>query len=167
MTHPTAQIEPEKIHLNEVRLLQSHFGTSDQFLTNPVIPNRTNVQIGQNSGIDLKTNAYGVKLDIILSALDEKGQEIGLNARYTIHFGFIVDNLADFVKVEGTNTDIDIRLGATVIGIAYSTARGIVLERTQGSFFNGAILPVLNPANILTGPAAPAPPISSSSPELK
>ncbi len=34
-------------------------------------------------------------------------------------------------------------------GITYSTGRGIVLERMQDTFFEGAILPVINPYEAL------------------
>ena len=157
MTTNPSQVDPNKIHLNEVRLFDSHISTSAQFLNNPVLLTRTNVQIGQHTGINLETNACAIRMDIILSALDEKEQEIGLTARYIIHFGFTIDNLQELVQVEGTNNIIDGRLGATLIGMAYSTARGIVLERTHGSFFNGAILPVLNPMDILNAPQVQPP----------
>jgi hypothetical protein len=60
-----------------------------------------------------------------------------------------VDNLKELVQIQGSISTIDGRLAATVLGIAYSTARGIVVERTQGTFFNGAILPVINPSSLL------------------
>ena len=152
MTTATAQVDPDKIHINSVRLLEAHFETSDHFLQNPVPLAGTNVQIGQTTGLNLESNGYAVKMDIILNGCDENNQDLGVKARYVIHFGFVIDNLNDFVHIENNMTNIDSRLGATVLGIAYSTARGIVVERTQGSFFNGAILPVLNPVTLLNIP---------------
>ena len=59
--------------------------------------------------------------------------------------------MRDFISYEENKEDytIDSQLGATIAGISYSTARGIVLERTNGTYFNGVILPVLNPRELL------------------
>jgi len=46
---------------------------------------------------------------------------------------------------ESGKTYIDKNIGGTLLGIAYSTARGIVLERTQGSYLGGVVLPVIDP----------------------
>jgi hypothetical protein len=35
------------------------------------------------------------------------------------------------------------------MGIAFSTARGIVFDRTQGTFFGGVILPVIDPKKLI------------------
>ncbi|MFA6335927.1 MAG: hypothetical protein WCX48_10345 [Bacteroidales bacterium] len=40
-------------------------------------------------------------------------------------------------------------LGASVMGIIYSTARGIILEKTHNSYLNGVILPVIDPGILL------------------
>lgn len=40
-------------------------------------------------------------------------------------------------------------MGATLLGIAFSTARGIIFERTRGTFFDGVILPVVDPFKVL------------------
>jgi hypothetical protein len=40
------------------------------------------------------------------------------------------------------------KLGGALCGIAYSTAWGIVLERTASTLFGGVVLPVIDP-NIL------------------
>lgn len=44
---------------------------------------------------------------------------------------------------------IDAALGATLLGTAYSTARGIIFERTRGTYFDGVILPVIDPFKVL------------------
>jgi len=63
-----------------------------------------------------------------------------------------VDDLDDFKQgVQNGNPVIDGQLVATVMGILYSTARGIILERTRGTFFDGVILPVISPKD-LVGP---------------
>lgn len=149
MTITTSQVDPDKIHITGVRLLSANFESSDEFLKNPILPARTNVQIGQNTGLNLEKNLLVIKMEIILRGLNSEDSEVGLSARYLIHFAFTVDNLKELVQVQDNTSNIDSRLGATVLGIAYSTARGIVVERTQGSFFNGAILPVINPSSLL------------------
>jgi hypothetical protein len=67
-----------------------------------------------------------------------------------IEFRFVVENFEDFVKVEEKDEiRIDAALAATLLAMAYSTARGIVFERTRGTFFDGVILPVIDPFNTL------------------
>lgn len=163
MKNESSMVIPEKIHLLGIRILESHFETTDEYLTKPSPPVKTNVQVGQAPGFDMDNNIYFVKLDVILTGLNENEKPLGLNAQYVIHFAFQVDNLKELLHVENNNTTIDNRLGATIIGMAYSTARGIVLERTQGTFFNGAILPVINVGDFLknTVPADQAEPVKS------
>lgn len=67
-------------------------------------------------------------MDIILSGLNSEGNEIGLTARFIIHFGFQIEYLKTFIQDHNV---IDATLAVTIISIAYSTSRGIVLERTQ------------------------------------
>ena len=154
MTDTVNLVDPEKIHLNGVRLMEAHFETSEQYLLKHTPPARTNVQIGQATGLNIDHNVLVVKLEIILKGLDEQDIEVGLHARYLIHFSFIIDNLNDLVQIHDEKSNVDGLLGATVLSIAYSTARGIILERTQGSFFNGAILPVVNISNLMNSTAS-------------
>jgi len=39
----------------------------------------------------------------------------------------------------------------TLLSIAYSTSRGIVLSRTQGTLLNGVILPVIDTRVLMAG----------------
>jgi len=40
-------------------------------------------------------------------------------------------------------------LAATLLGIAYSTSRGIIVEKTQNTFLGGIILPCIDPYKVL------------------
>ena len=59
-----------------------------------------------------------------------------------------VDTIFEFEEVEGLNLQHKTLL-ATVMGIAFSTIRGIILNRTIGSFLNNIYLPILNSSEII------------------
>lgn len=55
---------------------------------------------------------------------------------------FVEDSTSKVVKASRD-------LGMSLIAIAYSTTRGIVLTRTAGTVLNGLILPVVDTAKLL------------------
>ncbi|GAH33667.1 unnamed protein product [marine sediment metagenome] len=90
----------------------------------------------------------------------QNDKELGLNGEYGIEFLFEIDNFEEFIEkndeekhTDGTNDQEDSMvsgvLGGTLMGIVYSTARGMILERTQGTYFKGVILPVINPNDLI------------------
>ena len=66
---------------------------------------------------------------------------------------FKVENLIDFLdKVETEDKpryNIDGGLGSTLVSIAYSTVRGIIFTRTQGTSLGSVILPVIDPKKLM------------------
>jgi len=59
-----------------------------------------------------------------------------------------VDTVFEFVK----HDDLDLEnrtILATVLGVSFSTIRGIILNRTIGSFMNKIYLPIINPSEII------------------
>jgi len=121
--------------------------------------------------IDLKTNSFFVQEigDDEIENFDAKKLEFGIRPS----FGF--DEKSNFVKVNFVITyhyneqeilkidvdtifecavikDFDIKnknLLATLLGISFSTIRGIILNRTIGSFINKFYLPIINPSEII------------------
>ena len=63
---------------------------------------------------------------------------------------FRVDNLDDFIEPQEKGNLIDGGLGSTLISIIYSTVRGIIFTRTQGTSLGLVIIPVIDP-KILMG----------------
>jgi hypothetical protein len=149
MTSAKSNIDSTRINLRSIRLLESQFSTSDQFLKNQVTPTRIDAQIGHETRVNPDSNFLGIRLNIKLNALDDNDQDLGLKAQYLIQFGYTIVNLKELVQTDAEELNIDPQLHTTIISISYSTARGIILERTQGSYFNGVLLPILNPSDII------------------
>lgn len=142
-----SKIIPEKIHVVSIKLLSSNLYTTDEFLKkNSDLINQVKINYAQNSSFDVESRKVRIILNIQLIAVDQEEKEIGLTGEYEIDFIIYIENFKEFLKQDANdNLVIDSLLGATMMGIIYSTARGIILERTQGTFFDGVILPVINP----------------------
>ena len=91
------------------------------------------------------------RLFITVNGMDEQqNKPLGLKVDYGIEYHFKVDNFQDMLhQTPDGDIEIDQELGVTLLSIAYSTSRGIILERTQGTFFEGVILPVIDPFKVL------------------
>lgn len=144
------RVNPDLIHLREIILLESSLETSEDFLKSARKPPGSEVKIGHQAGGNPDENIFDIRLEIQIVGQDEQGQALGLKARFLILFRFEVDNLADFIQHQDEErTAIDSKLTLTLLNISYSTTRGMVLSRTQGTFFDGIILPVISPTVFL------------------
>ncbi|NLO19137.1 MAG: hypothetical protein GX121_04560 [Ignavibacteria bacterium] len=57
---------------------------------------------------------------------------------------FEIKNLSSFIQMANEKFILPDDLLTTLVGITYSTARGIIFSKTQGSFLNQFILPVID-----------------------
>ena len=154
------RIKTDMIHLVSINVFKSNINTTEAYLENPVEPKEIRVGYSQESGFSFEDKAIRVRLDIQLEGLDNNDKELGLKGEYGIEFFFEVDNFEEFIEkndeekhTDGVNDEADSMvsgvLGGTLMGIVYSTARGMILERTQGTSFKGVILPVINPNDLI------------------
>ncbi|MBK6947694.1 MAG: hypothetical protein IPH16_06115 [Haliscomenobacter sp.] len=72
-----------------------------------------------------------------------------MTASYHLDFVLEVENLEVFLSREDAEIQVLDILAATLLGLCISTARGILYERTQGTPFEGIILPVVDPMKVL------------------
>lgn len=145
-----AKVDPSKIHLSGMRVLKAHFESQIEGLGNTQIAN-FNIGMKSDSGFNLQENYHRIVIFLKIKAVNERGEIIDASAEYQIEYHFTIENLNDFVEYQdnGENFTVSPTIGATIAGIAYSTSRGIVFDRTQGTDFNGVILPVINPSHLL------------------
>lgn len=121
--------------------------------------------------IEIKTNSFFVQEinDEEIDSFDAKKLEFGIKPSFgfdensnVIKVNFIisynynekeilkidVDTIFECAKVEGFDIK-DKNLLAMLLGISFSTIRGIILNRTIGNFINNFYLPIINPTEII------------------
>ncbi len=142
-------IIPEQIHMLKVNLIKGNLDSEEGFLANPVEPEGLEVNISNQFRFDLEEKRVLIRLTVNISGLNADKKPLGITAAYALDFFFVVDNMTDFITQENKDVKVADILGATLLGISISTARGILLERTHGTFFDGFMLPVVDPMKLL------------------
>lgn len=142
-------IHTDKIVLLEIAILKCSIGGSEEYLRDPVRPEQIVMRLGTESRFDFTNQTCRFRLHIILEGLTKQEALLNLNAEFLMDFIFQIENLADFLLEDDDIPQVHSILGATLLGICFSTSRGIVLERTKGTPFAGFILPVINPSKAL------------------
>lgn len=150
MSKEKPKIIPDKIHLLAVNVFKANIETSDEFLEEPKPVFGFEFGIAKEVSHNVEKGAARFRLFFTMDAHDKDAKSLGLKAEYGIEFHFYVENFSDFVQhTKDGEVQIELSLGGTLMSVAYSTSRGIILERTQGTMFGGVILPVIDPFKIL------------------
>lgn len=118
-------------------------------MENQVKPDGFEIKLGQNTALNIENKNVRIRLNVQIEAMKAETEPIGLSGDYGLEFQIRVENLEEFVTEKDGIMIIDRKLGNTLIGIVFSTARGIIFERTSSTFFNGVLLPVIDPNTLL------------------
>jgi len=138
-------IKPELIAILSIKVFKAIQTASDDYLNNPVKPAGIEIKIGQNTALNIDKKNIRIRLNVQLEATDDEKQSIGLSEEYGIEFQMHVENLDEFIVKKEDKNLIGRKLGGVLNGIIFSTARGIIYERTSSTLFNGVLLPVIDP----------------------
>jgi hypothetical protein len=85
---------------------------------------------------------------IIKTVSKETNREVDVKANFDIAFFFIVENLKELVSGEFTLTS-NADLVVALANISYSTSRGILFTRCQGTIMKSLMLPILENSEIV------------------
>jgi hypothetical protein len=144
-------IHPELITILSIRIFNSNISTTDEYMNNPVKPAGVEIKVGQNTAFNIEKKNIRIRLNIELEARKNETEPVGLTGVYILEFHIHIDDLEQFITERENKKLIDSKLGGTLGGIVYSTARGIIYERTAATVFGGVILPVIDPNLLLKG----------------
>lgn len=93
-------------------------------------------------------NDERIKLEFVFSFDNRKKESLLF---FQIDFHFHIDKLSNFYELMDENKPIfSGHFVATLIGICFSTSRGIILEKLNNAGIPNIILPVVSPQEMLT-----------------
>lgn len=98
-------------------------------------------------GKDIKYNFDDKMCRVILDFEFDSSSDDNEKAKavFSIEIHFKIENMEELCVHSDTGVTIDMTLPAHLVGMAYSTSRGIVYERLQSTPFKGLLLPVIDP----------------------
>jgi hypothetical protein len=132
-------IIPEKIKLFNIEVVNT-------YINDDTINDNLNLEfsVAHNTKHNLKDER--VKIELFINLLSK--EEIGV--KFHIDFHFIIKDLKDQYNLNEDKTPIfSGQFIATLIGISFSTARGLIFQQLQDTNFKGMILPVVSPFRML------------------
>ena len=98
-------------------------------------------------------NEERVKLEFVFSFDNSKKESLLF---FQIDFHFHIAHLSNFYELKTDNHIVfSGHLIATLIGICFSTARGVILEKLNNAGIPNILLPVVSPQEMLSRPNAP------------
>jgi len=111
--------------------------------------NPLEVKINVNYRWNLEKNLFGVVIDLFYLIKDKNNKKVEL-VKLSFITEFFIENLKEVFTVRTNNDfDMDEKFESTLVGLAISTGRGILFEKTTGTVFNNFIFPVVNPMELI------------------
>lgn len=140
-----AQIIVDEIHLIKVEVVQQRLDVA-----NYKKQKKHQFKVGHKLLHSLKEDR--VKLEFVFSFLDDQNQE---TLFFQIDFHFHIENLNNFYELKEENHPVfNGYFISTLIGICFSTARGIIFEKLNNAGIQNVLLPVVSPQDMLVKPSS-------------
>jgi hypothetical protein len=132
-------IIPDKIKL-------FHIDVVSTYINDKTIDENLNLEfnVAHNSRHNLKDER--VKIELFINLLLH--QEIGVKFHIDFHYN-ITDLKSHYALDENKMPLFSGQFIATLLGISFSTARGLIFQQLQETNFKGMILPVISPLKML------------------
>jgi len=140
--------DPEKIKLNNIKMIKMDINTPDSFESVGVTGFLLENSLTLSFDIDKELAKADFKATIKSESMDLNQEEsIG-----NVHFLFIykIENLQKLaVSGKKERLEVNSSLSNALSSITYSTARGILISRLHGTGLQNFILPVINTNNLV------------------
>ena len=140
-----SKLVAEKIKLIDYRIISGKLDNPEgDFLSL-----REAIGFSCNLDMGMKLEEKIVKSELLIK-IEAKGENDGLiEAIYNIVFIFYVENLEELISQKKKEIKVDANLGNAIASISYSTTRGLLIARLQGTVLDGFYLPIINPNGLL------------------
>ena len=141
-------LQPDKIEIVDFKIIKGQINSPFDFEVDKVKGHTFNVNFELGFNIPDKLIKADFSVNVETKSVKEEIEEaIGA---FSFVYVFHVDNIEELTKLEKDNTvTLHPSLGNALASITYSTSRGILMTRFQGTALSNFILPVINPNKLL------------------
>lgn len=140
--------DPEKIVLIDFKMIKGQADTPEHFNTSKVTGYQLDYSL--QSGFNLADKL--AKVDFFVSVKTASKGENKNEASGIFHLRFVyqIENLEAFaIQDKNKPLKINSALANALSSVTYSTSRGILLTRLQGTALQDFVLPIINPNKLL------------------
>lgn len=142
----------DRIHLAEFRFLEC--AVTER---NPVVAaeQTTTLKISTELSFDVPSQRLTVRFEMLITCHPNAAPtSITADARINLVFAFLVEELERYLIPVDTRPDPvpSPMLSLTIAGVAYSTARGLVLAKLANTALEGYALPLQDARNLILSP---------------
>ncbi len=140
--------DPEKLSLIDFKMIKGQVDTPENFELSKVNGHQLDNSLQLGFNIEDKL----VKADFTVHISTESKGENENEATGIFHFIFIykIENLKDLAEPQkNKKLNLNPALASALSSVTYSTSRGILLTRLQGTALQKFILPIINPSKLL------------------
>lgn len=134
-------LDAEKISIVEFKIIKGQIESPFDFDLDIVEGHDFKVNFNLSFNIESKLAKTDFEISITTKSI-EKQEEV--NGFFHFIFVYKVENLEILTLVKNKEIQVDENLGSTLAAITYSTVRGILMTRFQGTALDDFILPIIN-----------------------
>ncbi|RBQ11416.1 hypothetical protein DRW42_02835 [Pedobacter miscanthi] len=149
-----ANINPDRIKMISIRTLKGNINSDEADAD--LDPKNYEIECTPEIATNLKELLVRIIFKIDIHILNKEGKKSGTSGSYTNEFIFEIEGIEDFIKSRNSGeVDIHPELGTALLSLAFSTSRGMIYTRTQGTILDGIILPVIDASDLQKAFASP------------
>jgi hypothetical protein len=141
-------LQPEKIEIVDFKIIKGQINSPFDFENEKVAGHTFNVDFELGFNLEDKLVKADFSVHVETKSNEDSIEEAVGN--FSFVYVFYVDNIEELTTLEKDETiTIHPALGNALASITYSTSRGILMTRFQGTVLSDFILPVINPNDLL------------------
>lgn len=140
-------LEPSKIHIVDFKIVSGQINSPFEFKSNDIEGHAYDIEFALGFNLNEKLVKADFSVNVQTKSKAEVDEAIGA---FKFVYIFFVENIEELAILEKDNTiTLHEALGNSLSSITYSTSRGILMTRFQGTVLKDFILPVINPNELL------------------
>lgn len=140
--------DPERILLIDFKMIKGHVDTPENFDISKVVGHQLDNSL--KLGFSLDDNLAKADFTISVKTKSKGENENEATCDFYLIFIYQIENLKELATPEkNKRLNLNPELANALSSVTYSTSRGILLTRLQGTALQNFVLPIINPNKLL------------------